>query len=135
MIELVPFCPEQMGGLSTPRPASNIIGGEGIDVIMGRAKVVNTEGRDVTDFFLKGAYMALNLAKRLNVPFVILKDKSPSCGLQTPYCESLSGYGIGVTAALFKLYGIDVIELGKNQVLCFHKLFHKKKANNHHKSD
>jgi uncharacterized protein YbbK (DUF523 family) len=41
-----------------------------------------------------------------------MKDKSPSCGLRTPYCEKSSGFGVGVTAALFELNGIKVFELG-----------------------
>ena len=106
-----------MGGLYTPRPASNIFGGDGMDVIMGKAKVINIEGTDVTENFKKGAYMALDLAKEFKISIAIMKDKSPSCGLKTPYCEHPSGYGIGVTAALFKLYGISIIELGKNQIL------------------
>ena len=88
-----------------------------MDVIMGRAGVINIKGEDVTEFFLTGAYMALDLAKRFNVSFAIMKDKSPSCGLQTPYCQSPSGYGIGVTAALFRLHRVDMIELAKDQIL------------------
>lgn len=106
-----------MGGLPTPRPASNIIGGDGTDVIMGRSRVINTEGKDVTENFKKGAYLTLDLAIELDVSLVIMKDKSPSCGLKTPYCEHPSGYGIGVTSALLRLYKIDMIELTKYQVL------------------
>ena len=122
ILEFIPFCPEEMGGLSTPRPASNIIGGDGMDVIMGRAKVINIEGRDVTENFKKGAYMALDLAKNFNVSLAIMKDKSPSCGLKTPYCKHSSRCGIGVTAALLRLYKIDIIELGKEQVLYLKQL-------------
>jgi len=113
----VPFCPEQLGGLPTPRPASNIINGDGVDVLRGKAKVVNIKGIDVTENFKKGAYASLELAKTLNISFAIVKDKSPSCGLRTPYCEHPSGWGMGVTAALFKLFGIKMIELNKDQLL------------------
>jgi len=118
IVEFIPFCPEEMGGLPTPRPASNIIGGDGMDVIMGKARVINIEGRDVTENFKRGAYLALDLAREFNVSLVIVKDKSPSCGLSTPYCEHPSGYGIGVTAALFKLYRIEMIEVGKDHFGC-----------------
>jgi len=43
-----------------------------------------------------------------------MKDRSPSCGLETPYCEKPSGLGIGVTAALFESRGIKVFELGRD---------------------
>ena len=54
-VDLVPLCPEQMGGLTTPRQPCEIIGGDGDDVLDGRARVVDTEGRDVTGQLLKGA--------------------------------------------------------------------------------
>ena len=125
MMKFVLFCPEQMGGLSTPRPASNIIGGDGLDVIMGRARVISIKGQDVTESFLRGAYMALDLAKSFNASSAIMKNKSPSCGLQTPYCQSPSGCGIGVTAALFRLYGIEMIELSQDQDLSIKELLSK----------
>ena len=123
VINLISFCPEKMGGLPTPRPASNIFGGDGMDVLLGRARVVNVKGIDVTENFKKGAYMALELAREFQVSIAIMKDKSPSCGINTPYCETDSGNGMGVTAALFKLYGIKIIELGKDEILYFKHIF------------
>ena len=113
-IPIIPFCPEQLGGLPTPRPCSDIRGGDGRDVLSGNAKVINLEGKDVTDAFIKGAEETVKLARIAGAKIAIMKDKSPSCGLRTPYCDKLSGTGIGVTAALFESKGIKIIELAPN---------------------
>ncbi len=98
----VPVCPEQLGGLSTPRHPSFIIGGDGYDVLKKRAAVYNERGEDVTSNFLKGAEETLKIVKLLNIKQAILKAKSPSCGL-TPV--------LGVTSALLILNGIEVMEV------------------------
>jgi uncharacterized protein YbbK (DUF523 family) len=108
-MHMIPICPEQLGGLSTPRPPAII--GDGEDVICGRAQLINDRGKDVTKAFLKGALQALALAKLTGAQKAFLKAKSPSCGLRTPYCDSDTGYGIGVTAALLLRNGIEVIEV------------------------
>ena len=54
------------------------------------------------------------MARLSGTSLAIMKDRSPSCGLKTPYCEGAAGIGIGVTAALFVSHGIRVFELGKN---------------------
>jgi uncharacterized protein YbbK (DUF523 family) len=110
-MHMIPICPEQLGGLSTPRPPAIIVNGDGEDVICGRAQVINDRGKDVTKAFLKGALQALALAKLTGAQKAFLKAKSPSCGLRTPYCDSDTGYGIGVTAALLLRNGIEVIEV------------------------
>lgn len=97
----IPVCPEQLGGLSTPRTPADLIGGDGFDVIQGRARVVARDGLDVTDSFLLGANQVLEIAKAQKVQAVLLKSKSPSCGL-TPQA--------GVTAALLKQHDIEVVE-------------------------
>ncbi len=71
-VELVPFCPEQMGGLSIPRQPCEIIGGDGDAVLDGRARVVDTEGRDLTGQFLKGASEFLRIAKRSKIKKAIM---------------------------------------------------------------
>jgi len=100
---VIPICPEQLGGLPTPRPPASILYGNGIDVLNGKAKVISESGEDVTPYFLKGAKEALKLAKMFRVNCAILKSKSPSCGL-SPI--------IGVTAALLLLNGIKIKEMG-----------------------
>lgn len=112
----IPFCPEQSGGLPTPRLPANIMGGDGHDVISGKARLINSAGEDVTASFSKGAEHALRLCRLAGVSMVIMKDKSPSCGLSTPYCDKPSGFGMGVTAALLDLNGIKIFELGSNDV-------------------
>jgi uncharacterized protein YbbK (DUF523 family) len=72
------FCPEELGGLSTPRSRSHIDGGDGFDVLEGRARVVTPAGDDVTTAFLKGAYAALDIIRESNIEICLLKDKSPS---------------------------------------------------------
>lgn len=107
--ELVPLCPEQMGGLSTPRQPSEIIGGDGDDVLDGRAKVVDTEFRDVTGQFLKGADEFLRIAKRSKIKKAIMKEKSPSCGVHTIYRNGILVSGKGVLTALLLRDGIVVM--------------------------
>jgi len=110
----IPFCPEQLGGLPTPRPPAGIKGGDGRDILSGSARVINAEGNDVTAAFKKGAEEALKLARLTGTSIAIMKDRSPSCGLQTPYCDKPTGMGIGATAALFESSRIKIFELGSN---------------------
>lgn len=108
---LVPFCPEVEGGLTIPRPASEIVEGDGFLVLNGNAKIVTVHGRDVTDFFLAGAKDALQHARRFEIEFAILKDGSPSCGSSYIYDGSFSKQtkpGKGVTAAILEQNGIRV---------------------------
>ncbi|MFC4767632.1 DUF523 domain-containing protein [Effusibacillus consociatus] len=109
--EAIPVCPEQMGGLSTPRPPAQIVGGEGKDVLEGRARVITDGGQDVTSEFLKGAEEALRVAKLVGAAEAILKERSPSCGSSMIYDGSFTGKkksGRGVTAALLEENGIRV---------------------------
>ena len=109
----VPFCPEQAGGLTTPRLPSEISGGDGNAVLMGKAKVISKDGQDVTDSFIKGAKQVLKFAELLGVKKAILKSKSPSCGCEKVYDRSFCGIlrdGMGVTAAYLKDNGIEVID-------------------------
>jgi len=115
-IYFIPFCPEQMGGLPTPRPPADIKGGDGRDVLSGNARLINENGKDVTKAFINGAQAALKLAGLAGSSIALMKDKSPSCGLRTPYCEKPSGFGTGVAAALFETSGIKIFELGSQDV-------------------
>lgn len=108
---IIPFCPEQLGGLPTPRPPVKIVGGDGYDVLSGHGRVINAEGTDVTGAFIKGAEESLNLARLSGARTALLKDKSPSCGLRTPYCDKTTGFGAGVTTALLDRSGIRIMEI------------------------
>lgn len=110
--EAVFVCPEQIGGLSTPRPPAEIVGGDGADVLDGNAKVITNTGEDVTSEFIKGAHEALQAAKLAGVKEAILKESSPSCGSAKIYDGTFSACkvtGNGVTAALLKRNGIRVL--------------------------
>ena len=112
--ELIPVCPEETGGLPTPRPAVEIVGGDGNDVLDGKARVLTADGVDKTEEFLKGAQFALELAQSQSATSVILKSKSPSCGCGEIYDGSFSRTlisGDGVTTALLKRHGIEVISI------------------------
>ena len=114
-IQFIPICPEQLGGLSTPRAPSSIVKGDGKQVLSGHARVINSLGKDVTRAFIKGARESLKLARLTGATKAFLKNKSPSCGLNTPYCETDTGYGLGVTAALLLSAGIEIIEINPEE--------------------
>jgi uncharacterized protein YbbK (DUF523 family) len=106
------ICPELLGGFSTPRESAEIVGGTGEDVLDGNAKVIEKSGNDVTKLYIEGAYKALNTIQEANVKYVVLKENSPSCGSTMIYNGEFSNTkidGKGVTAALFKRAGIQVI--------------------------
>jgi uncharacterized protein YbbK (DUF523 family) len=76
----IPVCPEQLGGLSTPRAPQEIQGGTGEDVLDGKCKVLNKNREDVTKEFIRGAEETLKIVRQLNIKEFIGKSKSPSCG-------------------------------------------------------
>lgn len=107
-------CPECLGNLSVPRCPSEIVSGEGGDVLEGCARVMTRDGNDVTAEFLEGAQKSLEAAKACGAKRAYLKAKSPSCGCGQIYDGTFSGKlreGDGVTAALLKKHGIEVIEV------------------------
>ena len=108
---VVPLCPEVAGGLPTPRAAAEIPGGQGGEVLDGRAAVITTDGADVSAEFLSGAYQALELVQKHGIRIAVLKVNSPSCGNLLTYDGTFSGVkvsGEGVTAALLRRYGVQV---------------------------
>lgn len=130
--EYISICPETFGGMSTPRLPSEIeCGKSGEDVIKkgdvikkveksinnelernDYAKVYSEEGGDVTGEFLIGAQKALDIALENGVSKAILKESSPSCGVNCIYAGKFDGNkkkGQGVTTALFRKYKIEVI--------------------------
>jgi uncharacterized protein YbbK (DUF523 family) len=101
---LIPVCPEVDGGLSVPRPASEL---------QKDGRVVNIEGLDVTKAFKKGAKKALQLVKEHDIKVAILKSKSPSCSNKMVYDGSFSGTltkGKGITVKLLESHGVKVFD-------------------------
>lgn len=108
---VVALCPEVAGGLPTPRAAAEIPGGQGSEVLDGRAQVLTSDGEDVSGEFLDGARQALALVQRHGIRIAVLKAHSPSCGNVLTYDGSFSGVkvqGAGVTAALLTRHGVQV---------------------------
>jgi len=110
--EAIPVCPEQLGGLPTPRLPMEIRDGSGKDVLDGRTGVFTKEGEDVTSQCIKGAHEALKLAKLVGARVAILKARSPSCGCGQVYDGTFTNNlrkGEGVTASLLRREGIEII--------------------------
>jgi uncharacterized protein YbbK (DUF523 family) len=107
--EIFAICPEMDGGLSCPRPRAEIERHDGNAVLEGVARVRDEKGCDVTGNFLNGAQNALNMALKYGIRKAILKDKSPSCGVKSIYIGGVLCPGIGVTSALLKRHGVEVI--------------------------
>ena len=99
---LIPVCPEQLGGLTTPRNPAELIGNS----------VITKAGTNVTDSFIKGAQQTLKTAQIFGCKKAILKQRSPSCGCGQIYDGTFSGKvikGEGITAKLLRENGIEVI--------------------------
>ena len=116
--EIVPFCPEVAGGLSVPRIAAEIIGGMGTDVLEGNAKIIGKDGSDLTEPFMQGAKLALELCQKNGIKQAILAEASPSCGSSEIYDGRFEGVkikGQGLTCAYLQRDGIQVVS--QHQVL------------------
>lgn len=109
-----PVCPECLANLKIPRSPAEIVGGDGRDVLNGNAKVIAKDGTDRTQDYINGAKKTLDEALKCGAEKAYLKSKSPSCGLSCIYDGTFSGQlkdGSGVTAALLKDNGIEVVEV------------------------
>ena len=99
---LIPVCPEQLGGLPTPRDPVEIKGN----------KAITIKGEDFTQDFIRGAEETLKIAKLFNCKEAILKHDSPSCGCGKIHDGTFSDKlisGDGITTKILKLNGIKVI--------------------------
>ena len=99
---VIPICPEDFGGLPTPRIPSEI----------KNNRVINKEENDVTNNFVTGANKVLEIAKTLGIKKALLKQKSPSCGSGKIYDGTFTGNiinGDGITTKLLKENNIEVI--------------------------
>lgn len=105
--ELIPVCPEQLGGLATPRPPAERQG----------ERIVAKTGLDVTEQYCRGAEETLKLCRLLECDMAVLKERSPSCGNGEIYDGTFTGTlttGDGVTAELLRANGISVY--GESQI-------------------
>lgn len=103
-------CPEQLGGLATPRKPVEL-DSTAREVVEGAGKAIDNEGIDVTKQFLDGAYETLKIAKELGANKAILKEGSPSCGANFVYDGTFTGNkieGKGITAYILEQEGIEV---------------------------
>lgn len=99
--DLIPVCPEVLGGLDTPRLPCEIVGN----------RVLRSDGEDCTEPYQKGAEKALLLALKFGCKKALLKEKSPSCGTHLRYDGTFSGNLIekaGITSAMLMENGITV---------------------------
>lgn len=105
---VVAVCPEELGGLGTPRPSAELRGGDGLAALDGRASVVReADGIDVTAAFIAGARAAARRAEGART--AILKARSPSCGCGATHIDGAVRPGDGVFAALLRQRGVRVM--------------------------
>jgi uncharacterized protein YbbK (DUF523 family) len=102
----IPVCPEQLGGLPTPRVCCEIVIGEN-----GEKKIISKDGKDFTKEYVEGAEKTLAIAKIIGIKKAILQSRSPSCGYSRIYDGTFNGKlikGNGLTAELLTQNGIIV---------------------------
>ena len=107
----LPVCPEVMGGLPTPRYCAEIVGGDGMGVLCGKARVIDSRGSDVTGRYLRGVSKIVRLAGKYKVKKAILKSNSPACGKGRIYDGTFKGVlrkGDGILASALKASGIKI---------------------------
>jgi uncharacterized protein YbbK (DUF523 family) len=110
--ELIPVCPECLGGLPIPRQPAEIENGDGARVLAGASRVRNRRGDDYTPQFCAGARQVLELYREHRPELVVLKANSPSCGVGRIYDGSFNRQlrsGDGVTAALLREHGAVLV--------------------------
>lgn len=109
--KFIPVCPEQLGGLPTPRVPVEIIAGSGQDVLAGLCTIQGEQGEVVTREFILGAIEVVKIVEMVRISAAILKERSPSCGVNHIYDGSFTHRiksGQGVTAAMLKEHNIPV---------------------------
>lgn len=107
--DVVPLCPECLAGLRIPRPPAQFDEGDGQDALLGRARVTNTLGEDLTGSFTEGAEKALKVAQKSGATTALLKERSPSCGLRQVHDTRGLRNGMGIFTALLVREGISIL--------------------------
>lgn len=105
----IPLCPEQLGGLSTPRLPSQIMTGSGREVLDGTSSIYDSSGKDVTEHFLRGAHEVARIARIMKIDRALMKEFSPSCGVCSIKRNGVAVPGMGVAASLLSSMGVTVI--------------------------
>ncbi|MGK0272525.1 MAG: hypothetical protein ACI88H_003197 [Cocleimonas sp.] len=108
---LIAVCPEVEGGMSVPRAPAEITNGDGKSVLGGKSRVIDSEGEDVTNAFIKGALKTLKMALDNECVAAILTEHSPSCGSNRVYDGSFTKTkrdGVGVTTSMLEQNHIPV---------------------------
>ncbi len=106
---LIPICPEQWGGLPTPRSPAQFSGGTGRDLIQGKARILNEEGEEITHYLLKAAKEILKLVGLFDIKIAIFKDRSPACGVEQVYRDGKIVSGEGVVTSALRTRGVKVL--------------------------
>ncbi len=104
----IPICPEQLAGLSTPRPKCWFNHGDGATVLSGNGILIDENGQNLTTVFLHGAEECLKIAKITHCKMAILQQRSPSCGSQKIYLNEELVEGVGITTAILRKNGLNV---------------------------
>ncbi len=111
---ITPVCPEQLAGFPTPRSPVEISGGDGFDVLKGRASVITREGEDVTEVFIRGARLVGQIAGIVGATRMVSQGKSPSCSNHEIYDGTFSHTlrkGVGATTAFLRTHtDVEVID-------------------------
>lgn len=105
----VPVCPEQLAGMTTPRQKTFFRSGDGQGVLSGTGEAVSETDQPMNEVFCRGARMTLEIARLSGCRRALLKEGSPSCGVQRVYLGEDKVAGVGVTSALLINSGLDVI--------------------------
>jgi len=110
-VEWIPVCPEELGGLGTPRPSAEMQD-NAETILNGKGKIINNKKKNVTAKFIQGAEKSLELGLEVGVKIAVLKSKSPSCGIGKIYDGSFTKTlktGNGIFAHLCHENDIDCI--------------------------
>lgn len=105
----IPVCPEQLAGLSTPRPKCWFRCGNGNDVLNGCGTICDEAGNDLTEIFYRAAAESCKIAELTGSKLAILKQRSPSCGTSQIHQNGQLIGGMGVTAARLQKAGLRVL--------------------------
>ncbi|MFT4649186.1 MAG: hypothetical protein ACI87O_001593 [Planctomycetota bacterium] len=107
-MQAISFCPEERGGLATPRPKAWIESQDAAAVWTGAAEIVSEQGQNVTAEFKAGARLALEECQKNSISSAFLKERSPSCGVAFTHVQGTLVEGPGLTTFLLAKNGISV---------------------------